>query len=223
MRFAIVLAGALFLCGSIPSTVAITPSPSPSPLAAPYADQAARAISRIYARNAGVKSYSFDASVHITLHRFPWLRFRLNGHGIYERAGQYRIQFDSVPWWARGFDHFDLTSLDPHSWIKQYDVASVSQRGDSTVLAMKDPHASDLSGIEATIDLSGVRQIKWLYDYGGYVDLRVTPGSTHYILPAAEDAEIVTPRMAATAHADFTNYHVITDAEAASAASLGSN
>lgn len=220
MRFALILAAAFFLCA--PASFAAAPvspqSVSPSAVAL---DDASQAITKIYARNAAVKSYSFDANVHITLHRFPWLSFRLNGHGIYERNGQYRIQFYSVPWWAKGFDHFDLSSLDPHSWVKQYDVASVERRGDATVLSMKDPHASDLSGIEATMDPAGVRRIKWNYDYGGYVDLRVTPGSAQYILPAAEDAEIVTPRMAATAHADFTNYHVITDGASEPAGALG--
>ncbi len=222
MKLAVVFAGALFSCSPL-IAVALTPAPSASPVLGISADQASKAISKIYARNAAVKSYSFDASVHIKLHRFPWLSFHLDGHGIYERHGQYRIQFYNVPWWARGFDHFDLASLDPTTWIKQYDVSSVSQRGDATVVAMKDPRASDLSGIEATMDGAGVRQIKWLYNYGGYVDLRVTPGSAQYILPSAEDAEIVTPRMAATAHADFTNYRVVTDGAPTPEATIGTH
>jgi hypothetical protein len=75
--------------------------------------------------------------------------------------------------------------------------------------------------MSATIDDAGVRDIKWSYTYGGWVQLKVTPSSSAFILPAAEDAEIVMPVMTASAHAVFTNYHIVADTSATPATATG--
>ncbi|HEY8312610.1 MAG TPA: hypothetical protein VIG51_00430 [Candidatus Baltobacteraceae bacterium] len=175
------------------------------------ASAATEGITRVYSRNATLKEYTFDARVSIVMHRFPWLRFHLDGHGKYERDGSYRIQFESVPFWAKGFDHFDMTSLDPRSWPKQYAISETQHSGDSLLVTMHERRKSNLKNVAATIDADGVRRIVWSYDSGGYVQLNVTPSSSAFILPAAEDAQIAVPVMNATAHAEFSNYHVVTD------------
>jgi len=184
------------------------------PVAAPpsdVTDDATQTITHLYARNAALKAFTFDAHVAIVMHRFPWFRFHLEGHGSYAADGAYTIQFDHVPSWARGFDHFDLTALDPRTWTKAYSVAGVEHRGEQTVLSLHDRKKSKLAEMSATLDGDGVRDITWAYSYGGHVTLKVTPSPSTFILPAAEDAEIVMPVMVASAHAEFTNYHIVTD------------
>ncbi|MGH8163414.1 MAG: hypothetical protein ACREP1_03665 [Rhodanobacteraceae bacterium] len=165
----------------------------------------------MYSRNAALKEYTFDARVSVVMHRFPWLRFHLDGHGKYDRDGSSRIQFDSVPFWAKGFDRFDMSSLDPRSWPKQYAISETQRSGDALVVTMHERRKSNVRDVAATIDADGVRRITWSYASGGYVQLNVTPSASAYILPAEEDARIVVPVMDATAHAEFSNYHVVTD------------
>ncbi len=209
IRSAAFLLGIGIFLGSAGAAGAPLPASRASTVAT---DDAIAAISRVYARNAHLKAYTFDARVYVVMRRFPWFRFHLDGRGIYRRGGPYRIAFYDLPWWAKALhiDHFSMRSLDPRAWTSQYDVVSIRHSGDSTLLEMRDRAHSSLSGISAQIDPSGVRQLTWSYDNGGYVKLNVTPGTSAYILPAAMNADIVTPRMVATATASFENYRLVT-------------
>ncbi|MHB1799654.1 MAG: hypothetical protein ACYDG0_05900 [Vulcanimicrobiaceae bacterium] len=208
IRSAAFLLGIGIFLGSVGAAGA----PWPASRASAATDDALAAISSVYARNAHLQAYTFDARVYVIMRRFPWFRFHLDGRGIYRRGGPYRIAFYDLPWWAQALhiDHFSMRSLDPRSWTTQYDVLSVRHTGDATLLEMRTRKRSSLSGISATIDPDGVRQLTWSYDNGGYVKLHVTPGTSTYILPAAMNADIVTPRMVATATAEFDHYRLVT-------------
>ncbi len=174
----------------------------------------ASTIAELSQRNAGLKSYTFDLHVAILVHSIPQLRFHLDGTGEYERPSTYIVHFKKVPWFApKGFENVSLMPLEPSSWPKQYTITTVQHDGDTTTLTMKDKIKSPLSEAKATLDArSGLKQMIWSYNYGGRIQLDVTPSDVSgFPLPSTEDADITMPALKVTAHADFTNYHVTAD------------
>jgi hypothetical protein len=188
------------------AAIALAAPPSPH-------DPANAAIDSMTSHNAHVRAYTFDVDAHIALLTFPWIRFRLMGHGQYTRGGAYFVHFDRVPWFGRGFETMPMTALDPQTWSQQYTMSVAQHDGDVTVLSMHDLKKSPLTEAQATIDDKlGVRELLWKYSYGGHVRLNITPDVVSgFALPAREDAEIVMPHYRAMAHAVFSNYHVTTD------------
>jgi hypothetical protein len=165
-------------------------------------------------RNAGLRSYTFDLHVNILVHTFPEVRFHLDGVGSYERPEHVVIHFTHVPWFGKGFEKVDMAAFDPRSWPEQYTIEVHHHDGDTTELSMRDRKKSPLKEARATIDAhTGVKQMVWEYDYGGRIQVDVTPQQIDgFALPAKEDAEITMPHVHATAHAEFTNYRVVADA-----------
>lgn len=176
-------------------------------------ESAMRAIDSMTSHNARVRSFTFDVDAHIALLTFPWIRFRLMGHGQYTRGGPYFVHFDRVPWFGRGFETMPMTALDPQTWSQQYDMNVARRDGDVTVLSMHDVKKSPLTEASATIDDKlGVREIVWKYNYGGHVRLNITPQMVSgFAFPGEEEAEIVMPHYRAMAHAVFSNYRVVSD------------
>ena len=181
-------------------------------------DEGTRTIAELSARNAGIRSYTFDLHVHIVVHMFPEVRFGLDGQGEYRRPSQFFVRFKKVPWFGKSFERINLGPLDPTTWPKQYTITVAQHDGDVTVLSMRDRVKSNLTEARATIDArDGLRQLVWLYNYGGRIQLDVRPREVSgFPLPEAEDASIKMPNVSASAHADFTNYRVEVD-EAANA------
>jgi len=166
----------------------------------------------LVARNATLHDYTFDASVHVALLTFPWIRFSMSGHGQYTRDGAYTIHFDKVPWFGHGFETISMESLDPKNWPDEYFLESASTLGDDVILAMHDRKKSPLHQALVTIDRDEfVKQILWNYDNGGHVRLSIVPATVSgYALPASEQAEIVMTGYRAMADASFSNYRVNT-------------
>ncbi len=169
-------------------------------------------IAAMTARNAGMRGYTFDISLRVALLTFPWIHFRMNGHGEYQRNGTHTLHFDRVPWFGHGFETINLEALDPASWPATYTITLAEQHEGTSVLSMHDRVKSSLIEARATIDETGVRDLLCTYDYGGRVDVAIVPVSiSGYFLPGTEDADIVMPHYHARAHAEFSNYHVTTD------------
>jgi hypothetical protein len=185
--------------------------------AAPVAnDDVTQALAVGPLRNEALQAYTFDLHVSVLVHTFPALRFHLDGVGSYERPHHVQIRFTHVPWFGKGFEKVDLAALEPSEWPQTYDV-SVSRRDRNvTEVSLHDRKKSALSEAHAVLDAkAGLRQMVWKYDYGGRIQLDVTPKDVEgFDLPATEDAEIVMPHIKATAHAEFTNYHVVSDSAA---------
>ncbi|MBV8726983.1 MAG: hypothetical protein JO233_04295, partial [Candidatus Eremiobacteraeota bacterium] len=93
-----------------------------APIAQDQVNPAAAAIGEIATNKAAIRSYTFDVHVKVVMHSFPWLRFRLDGVGKYERNGPYVVHFTHVPWFGRGFETISLAAIDPQGWPKQYDL-----------------------------------------------------------------------------------------------------
>jgi hypothetical protein len=178
----------------------------------------AEAITAENDRNLALRSYTFDLHVNIVVHTFPSLRFHLDGVGTYERPQHVVVRFTHVPWFGKGFERVDLAAFDPRTWPGQYTIAVARRDGDLTELAMHDRAKSPLKEARATLDAhAGVRRMIWEYDYGGRIEVNVTPAQVSgFALPSTEDAEIKMPGVKASAHAEFTNYRVVSD-EAANA------
>lgn len=184
--------------------------------ASPANDDIAQALAVGPLRDAALHSYTFDLHVSVLVHTFPTLRFHLDGVGSYERPHHVQIQFTHVPWFGKGFEKIDLAALEPSEWPASYDVSVSRRDGDVTEVSMHDRKKSPLSEAHAVLDAkAGLRQIVWKYDYGGRIQLDVTPKDVQgFALPSTEDADIVMPHLKATAHAEFTNYHVVSDSAA---------
>ena len=185
--------------------------------AAPTAtDDVAQALAVGPLRDATLHAYTFDLHVSVLVHTFPAVRFYLDGTGSYERPHHVQIQFTHVPWFGKGFEKVDLAALEPSEWPQAYDVSVARRDGGITEVSLHDRKKSALSEAHAVLDTkAGLRQMVWKYDYGGRIQLDVTPKDVEgFSLPATEDADIVMPHMKASAHAEFTNYHVVSDSAA---------
>ncbi|MBV9270006.1 MAG: hypothetical protein JO165_02865 [Candidatus Eremiobacteraeota bacterium] len=180
---------------------------------APTLPSAQAVIQAAGSRTARIRQYTFDVDAHIALLTFPWIRFRLTGHGQYTRGGAYFVHFDRVPWFGHGFETMPMGALDPQTWPRQYSMSVAQSDGDRTVLRMHDLKKSPLTEAIATFDQQlSVRELLWTYNYGGHVKLDITPQTVSgFAFPGNEDAEIVMPHYRAMAHAVFTNYRVVTD------------
>ena len=195
-----VLLGALVLLGSAPA-----PAPAPA--------EGGELIVALAGRNAGVKSYTFDLSVNVKMQTFPWLNFHLDGTGEYHRPNHYLVRFKRVPYFGKGFEQVSMAPLDPKNWPQQYTISATERSGDATVVVMHDRVKSPLSEMRATVDpKNGVSRLVWTYNYGGRIQVDVTPQEISGIpFPANEEAQIIMPQVRAVAHADFRNYRVVVD------------
>ncbi|MDE2572200.1 MAG: hypothetical protein KGM44_06715 [bacterium] len=199
-----VLLAAAFLFGA--AGTAVPPETTPNP---PDVDHV---IDQVAALHSEVRSYTFDLRLHIVLRTFPWVRFRLKGAGAYQKDGPYVLEIANMPGFAKSYGHVSLAYLDPQTWSKDYTMSVSRRSGDTVVLLLHDRKKSALREALATFDMrSGLREIVWRYDYGGVIDLTFAPDKdAGYALPGTLDADIVMPQYHAKAHADFTNYRVVT-------------
>ncbi len=175
-------------------------------------DEGIRTIAELSQRTAGIKSYTFDLHVGVVVHMWPEVRFHLDGVGEYRRPSTYKVHFTKVPWFGKGFENVSMEALDPATWPTQYTI-SAQRDGDTTVLSMHDRRKSSLKECLATIDAQqGLRQLVWLYSYGGRIQLDINHADqAGFALPSTEDAQINMPSFRVSAHADFTNYRVEVD------------
>ncbi len=191
--------------------IALAGAAASAPISTAPDDPAAdRVIASLATRSAPIKAYTFNLNVHVALLTFPWIHFVLVGHGEYERNGSFLLHFDRVPWFGRGYSTIKMDALDPSNWPKQYVITLARQDGTVSHLSMRDRTTSRLQEATASVDeISGIRDLAWLYDYGGRIVVHVTPiFVSGYPFPQFEDADISMPQYHASAHAEFSDYNV---------------
>lgn len=204
-RFAVLVAS-LALLGEAPVPSAST-------------DEAARTFAASGARTAAVQSYRSKLHVDFALRSFPYLRFHLEGRMDYRRPNIYSVHFDHVPWFGKGFEDIKADPLQPATWIEHYDVTSIGHSGDRTLVEMRDKVAGNVKGVHAELDPDGLRRIQFLYVNGGNINVEVNPSVVDGVpVPATEDADIRLPAYHVVAHASFSDYTIVTDANKADGA-----
>lgn len=194
---------AAYVCGLLACVVA--------PVASAPADQSPLALA--CSRNPSLTAYTFDMSVVLAMHHFPWLHFRLVGEGENVRGVHYMVHFTKAPFFARGINEVDLSTLDPRMWEKRYIVDLVDQKDSITTFSLR-PRDQDqeqtnpLTNALVTLDANyATRTVVLQYANGGNITLNLTPENTYgYWLPAAAEAQIHMPGEVLTAHASFSNY-----------------
>jgi len=175
-------------------------------------DEAARVFAMTGARTSAVRSYTFDIHVDFALRTFPYLHFRLNGTGEYQRPDLYSVRFHDVPWFGKGFENVKMDPLEPVTWPATYDVVSLAQDGNRSIVEMKDRIHGHVRGVHAELDPDGLRQVQWSYDDGGVITVNVNPVEVDgYPVPQTEDADIQVPGYHVVAHAHFDSYKLTTD------------
>ena len=181
-----------------------------SPSASARADQSPLALA--CNRNPSLTAYTFDMNVVLAMRHFPWLHFRLAGAGQNVRGEHYMVHFTKTPFFARGMNEVDLSTLDPRMWRNRYIVDLVDQKNSLTTFSLRprdqDQQTNSLTNALVTLDANyATRTVVLQYANGGSITLNLTPENTYgYWLPAAGEAQIHMPGEVLTAHASFSNY-----------------
>lgn len=191
--------------------VAIVASAGMSPPPAP-SDEAVQLFARSGAMNAGLKMYTAAVHVDFGLRTFPYLKFHVEGHTTFQKPNDFSVQFDRVPWFAKGFEHIKMDALEPQTWPQRYEVSSLTHRGDRTIVEMRLKVPGNLKNVHAEFDAGGLRQIVWSYDNGGRISFELNPMTVDgIVVPGSENADIHVPGYHVVAHATFTGYNVTKD------------
>lgn len=182
-----------------------------SPSASARADQSPLALA--CNRNPSLTAYTFDVNVVLAMRHFPWLHFRLAGEGQNVRGVHYMVHFTKMPFFARGMNEVDLSTLDPKIWENRYIVDLVDQKNSMTTFSLRprdqdQEQTNSLTNALVTLDANyATRTVVLQYANGGNITLNLTPENTYgYWLPAAGDAQIDMPGEVLTAHVSFSNY-----------------
>ena len=167
------------------------------------------------ARNPSLAEYTFDMNVAMRMRHFPWLGFHLAGSGRYVRGQSHVVDFTQLPFFAKGFNEVDLSPLDPCIWPRFYAVTSLGTRDGLTTFSLR-PRRADPQDknrlVEAlvTLDSSYATRNVVLHYENGSITIALTPGSIlGYRLPADGEVSIDMPGRSLSAHADFTNYSIV--------------
>ena len=156
--------------------------------------------------------YTFTMNVALTMRHFPWLRFGMAGAGRYVRGRLHVVHFTKMPFFARGFDHVDLSPLDPCMWPRSYVVSFLGKRGDMRVFSLRprrtDPNDANplVEGIVTLDPAYSTHDVLLKYAHGD-IQLALTSAAVNgFRLPAAADVSINMPGQALLGHASLTNY-----------------
>lgn len=184
-----------------------------APAAFARADQSPLALA--CNRNPSLTAYTFDMNVVLAMHHFPWLHFRLAGEGQTVRGEHYMVHFTKMPFFVRGMNEVDLSTLDPRMWEKRYILDLVDQKNSMTTFSLRprDPdqeQTNPLTNALVTLDANyATRTVVLQYANGGNITLNLTPENTYgYWLPVAGEAQIDMPGEVLSAHASFSNYAI---------------
>jgi len=193
LRGLAVVAGALFLLAD----------GSPS--------EAERVIAAASAPFAPLAAYTFDVHVDVAMKSFPYLAFRLDGTGRWQRPDLYSIAFRHVPWFAKGFENAKIDPLQPQTWAHDYEFLGVAGTGERRTLSMREPaQPGNMKTIEADFDGDGLRRIDWEYRNGGAIVVEIDPVRVEGVpLPAVERTDLRLPGYHVLGVARFSNYTLI--------------
>ena len=161
-------------------------------------------------------NYTFKLDVAMAMRHFPWLRFHMQGLGIYSAGVSYVVHFTSVPWFVPKSRHdFDLSMIDPLMWPKRYLFQQTGQHDGDTTFEL---HAIDDPGLrDATVTLGPgglAREVQAAYSDGTTIDTHVSNSNINgFLLPVTMKADINEPHLALSASADFKDYDFNSTAE----------
>jgi hypothetical protein len=165
-------------------------------------------LEQAYGRNEALAAYTFDVDVAMAMHHFPWLHFRMQGTGTYERGTRYNVHFTKMPWFARAHPDIDLSVLDPQMWPQRYTADVSGSRGDDTLFALHQVGGDDLKEADVAINPTlGTQWVSLEYSDGTRIEMNVTSkAAAGYLVPASIAAEIDYPGMPLSADAAFSDY-----------------
>jgi hypothetical protein len=171
------------------------------------------AVASAYLRNRLLASYVFSVHGTMRMRTFPWLRFRLDGSGIWERGVRYQIHFTRLPFFAKGFQTVDLSALSPAMWRTRYRVTFDGVRGNDDLYVLVDPTDKSLRDAVVRVDPAlGIREVRLSYTNGGTIDMRIDCTSQNgYLLPGSATTRIDVPLAKLSVTATFTYSDLVAD------------
>jgi hypothetical protein len=185
-----------------------------SSIAAARGDDATAIVAAACSHDQALQNYTFHASVEMTMRHFPWLHFRMQGSGRYDRSGaRYVIHFTSMPWFASGMHDIDLSMIDPNLWSRRYTYRAVGEQGHDTLFSLHELSGDDVRN--ATVALNPRTGVDWVdatYRDGTRVHMTIGKSLVDgFLLPVALSASVDYSRMPLTASANFTDYALSTN------------
>jgi hypothetical protein len=167
-------------------------------------------IAAAYARNDSLQNYTFEVDVAMAMRQFPWLRFHIEGDGVYERGRRYVVHFTKMPFFAPQPRDVDLSMLDPAMWPTIYTVETAGEDGGDTVFTLHAIKDDSLQEARVTMSpLDGTERVVATYRDGTRIEMSVASNdSDGYLLPTKITAQIDYGGTPLSADADFTHYVV---------------
>lgn len=181
-----------------------------SSLAAAPAPDGTVVIAQAYGRNQSLHAYTFHMNIAMAMRHFPWLHFRLNGDGVYERGERYSVHLTGgPPFVASKLHDVDLTMIDPMMWPGRYRFVEVGQQDADTIFSLE-PVDSSTTLHDATVALSPSCGAQWVdvtYTDGTHIHMTVNSDDRlGYLLPESISATVDYPHMPVAADAQFDDY-----------------
>ncbi|MGH7709114.1 MAG: hypothetical protein ACREM6_14525 [Vulcanimicrobiaceae bacterium] len=149
-------------------------------------------------------------TVAMAMRSFPWLHFHLAGGGRHDGAGDYEIHFTRMPFFARGMDHIDLSTLDPTTWSTGDIVTVIAHAEDETTFALSPRAAGSVSSGRVMLEPRAGLEIFDLRYAGGphiVLDLNLREVAGLHV-PVNGVAEIDLRHLKLFAHVTFSDYAI---------------
>lgn len=170
-------------------------------------------VAGAYLRNRLLASYVFSVHGTMQMRTFPWVRFPLDGTGVFKRGIRYEVHFARMPFFARAFRTVDLSALSPAMWRTHYRVSFAGFDGNDGLYVLSDPTDTILRQAVVRVDpVQGIREIHLSYTNGGTIDMHIDCTTRHgYLLPEIASTRIDVPLARLAVRAAFTYREIVVD------------
>jgi hypothetical protein len=180
-----------------------------SNVAAAPATDGSVVIAAAYGRNESLHAYTFHMGIAMAMRHFPWLHFRMDGTGEYERGQRYVVHFTGgPPLIASKIHDVDLSMIDPTMWAGRYRYVETGEQDGDTIFSLEavdDPKLQSASVALNPID--GARWVDATYSDGTHIHMTVNSNDKFgYLLPESVSATVDYPHMPLAADAEFSDY-----------------
>jgi hypothetical protein len=188
----------------------IAPMAGAIPSSAETASGGASAIAAAYGRNDALESYTFHMDIAMAMRHFPWLHFKMEGLGEYQRGVHYVVHLTKKPSFASKMHDIDLSMIDPSMWPKHYRYQQIGQQDGDTLFALQGIQPGSLKS--ATVALSPATGAHWVdvtYGDGMHVHMILSSDDVQgFLLPMSLTADVDYPSMPVSANASFSDYSI---------------
>lgn len=189
----------------------IVPGPS-SASATPRQSGNAPVIAAAYGRNDSLQRYTFALNINMAMRTFPWLHFKMEGVGDYQRGDHYVVHITEKPSFASKMRDIDLSMIDPTMWPGHFRYWQTGEKDGDTVFLLEGLKKQSLLK-SATVALNPVTGAHWVdanYSDGMHVHMTVTSNQVFgFLLPTQLSADVDYPHMfPLSAAASFSNYTI---------------